>query len=130
MPFPLDRRFVLKAEEKLGRALPLGYVEHLCRNNGGEVAFETDEFTLYPIQDTSDRKRLSRTCNDIVHETRLASKWKGFPDGAVAIGANACGDKLIFLPDPQQARFADTVYWWDHETGTTHLVSTTFEELL
>jgi hypothetical protein len=130
MPFPLDIQFVRQAEAKLGRRLPLGYVARLCRDNGGQVAVGDDVFFLYPILDTSDRKRLARTCNDIVRETGQAKQWPGFPADAVAIGDNGGGDKLVFLPDPDAPRFADAVYWWDHETDELHAAADAFEDLL
>jgi hypothetical protein len=129
MPFPLEHQFVQQAQEKLGRALPLGYVARMCKNNGGEVDVGTDVFNLYPIRDSSDRKRLARTCNDIVRETAEAAKWPDFPPGALAIGDNGGGDKIVFLPDPEASRYADAVYWWDHETGEIQLVADAFEEL-
>jgi hypothetical protein len=48
----------------------------------------------------------------------------------VAIADNGGGDKLVFLPDPNAPRFADAVYWWDHETGKLELVANCFEELI
>ena len=129
MPFPLDARFVRNAEEKLGLALPLGYVARMCRDNGGQVAVGRDSFSLHPILDSSDRKRITRTCNDIVRETAAASRWTGFPPEALAIGNNGGGDLLVLVPDPVGVRYADAVYWWDHETGQLHLAANSFEEL-
>jgi hypothetical protein len=129
MPFPLDIQFVRQAEAKLGRKLPLGYVARRCQENGGEVSVGRDVFFLYPILDSSDRKRLARTCNDIVRETAQAKRWPGFPPDAVAIGHNGGGDKLVFLPEPGTARFADAVYWWDHETDELHLAADAIEDL-
>jgi SMI1 / KNR4 family (SUKH-1) len=65
MPFNLAERFVSAAEEKLGAALPHSYRQALMASNGGEVAAYDDVWNLYPILDSSDRKRLSRSCNDI-----------------------------------------------------------------
>ena len=129
MPFPIDMRFVRQSEAKLGRALPQGYVARMCKANGGEVRVGRDGFTLYPISDTSDRKRLARTCNDIVRETAKAREWTGFPLDALAIGHNGGGDKLVFLPRTDAPRFADAVYWWDHETGELHKAADDFDEL-
>jgi hypothetical protein len=129
MPFPLDSRFVQQAQQKLGRALPLGYVARMCRSNGGEIPAARDVFNLYPILDTTDRRRLARTCNDILRETAAAREWPDFPPNAVAIGDNGGGDKFVFLPDPDAPRFADAVYWWDHEMGELELVADAFEEL-
>ena len=130
MAFRLDIQFVKRTEAKLGRKLPLGYVAKMCRDNGGEVAADPDQWLLYPIFDDSDRKRLKRTCNDIVHETALAREWPDFPPEALAIGNNGGGDKLVLMADPLSDHYADTVYWWDHETGEVNRVADAFEYLL
>jgi hypothetical protein len=129
MAFPLDIQFVKHAEAKLGRKLPLAYVAEMCRENGGEVATETDHWWLYPIFDDSDRKRLKRTCNDIVRETASARKWPNFPETALAIGNNGGGDQLVILADPQTDRYADAIYWWDHETGELNKVVDDFKQM-
>ncbi|MCE9531342.1 MAG: SMI1/KNR4 family protein [Planctomycetes bacterium] len=129
MPFSLEHRFVQQAQEKFGRTLPLGYVARICQSNGGQVNVGSDVFNLFPKFDTTDRKRISRTCNDIVRETVSAREWPDFPSGAVAIGDNGTGDKLVFLPDKVDLRYADAVFWWDHETGELDLVADAFEEL-
>ena len=79
MPFPLDMRFVREAEAKLGCSLPASYIAQMCRCNGGQVSaglhpFARDTFDLYPILDTTDRKRMARTCNDIIRETKVAKE--------------------------------------------------------
>lgn len=129
MPFPVEIRFVRDAEAKLGRRLPLGYVAAICKLNGGCVSVERDTFYLHTVLDTSDRKRIARTCNDIVRETASAKTWPDFPADAVAIGENGGGDRLVFLPDPDGVRYADAVYWWDHETGSINRVADMFEDL-
>jgi hypothetical protein len=130
MPFPLDIQFVKRAEAKLGRKLPLGYIAKMCRDNGGDVETGSDSWCLYPIFEDSDRKRLKRTCNDIVRESGLARVWPDFPPDAVAIGHNGGGDHLVFLADPESDRYADAVYWWDHETGELNCVADGFEDLV
>ena len=87
MPFPVDLKFVTEAERKLGVKFPASFVLRMVRSNGGEVATPPDSWVLFPFLDTSDRKRLKRTCNDIVLETRKAREWRGFPGKGVAIGA-------------------------------------------
>jgi hypothetical protein len=129
MPYPLDIAFIKRAQAKLGRKLPLGYVVRMCRENGGAVATEIDVWSLFTIFDDSDKKRLKRTCNDIIRETALARKRLDFPANAVAIGENRGGDILILLADPEQNRYADAVYWWDHETGEVDKLADDFEEL-
>jgi hypothetical protein len=85
--------------------------------------------TYTPILDTTDRKRLARTCNDIIRETDTAREWPNFPLNALAIGDNGGVDRLVFLPDAGASRFADAVYWWDHKTGELQLVADAFEQL-
>jgi hypothetical protein len=130
MPFPVDIRFVKRAEEKLRRKLPSSYVARMCMRNGGELAAGDDAWQLYPVLDDSDRKRLARTCNDIVRETNAARQWRDFPANAVAIGSNGGGDQLVLVADESTDRFRDEVYWWDHETGELHKVADDFQELL
>jgi SMI1 / KNR4 family (SUKH-1) len=129
MSFPLDIQFVNRAEAKLSRKLPLGYIARMCRDNGGEVTTGTEHWWLYPIFDDSDRKRLKRTCNDIVRETGTAREWPHFPPDALAIGHNGGGDQLVLLADQETDRYADAVYWWDHETAELNKVADAFEEL-
>jgi hypothetical protein len=97
MPFNLAERFIGTAEEKLGAPLPHSYRQAMMASNGGDVAVYNDIWNLHPILDSSDRKRLSRSCNDILQETRLMRDWPGWPENAVAIAGNGSGDKLLFL---------------------------------
>jgi hypothetical protein len=129
MSFPLDIQLVKRTEAKLGRKLPLGYVAAMCRDNAGEVATGSDVWWLYPIFDDSDRKRLKRTCNDIVRETASARQSPDFPREALVIGHNGGGDQLVLLADSQTDYYADAVYWWDHETGKVNKVADAFDEL-
>ena len=130
MAFPLEIQFVKRAEDRLGRKLPSSYVAKMCRDNGGEVGAGIDSWWLHPILDDTDKKRLKRTCNDIVRETALSKEWTRFPREAVAIGDNGGGDKLILLPEPESDRFGDSIFWWDHETGDVNKVADDFADLL
>jgi hypothetical protein len=129
MPFPVDSIFIDRAAEKLGIRLPLSYIAHMQRSNGGEVDAADDTWQLFPIYDDSDKKRIARTCNDIVRETKVAREWTGFPPNGVAIASNGTGDKLVFLPNEANERLAEQVYWWDHETGEVHEVAEDFGEI-
>jgi hypothetical protein len=130
MPFPVDIRFVNDAERKLGTKFPPSFVNRMVKLNGGEVQTGSDSWQLYPFLDFSDKKRLSRTCNDIVMETANCRSWTGFPPEAVAIGANGCGDHLVLLPSPETPGHLDrSVWWWDHETGVLNKVANEFSDL-
>lgn len=117
MPFPLDERWVQEAEDVLGRRLPDAYRQRMIRDNGGVIDAAGDTWQLYPIYDKSDRKRIKRTCNHILLETKAALSWEGFPQEAVAIASNGSGDLLVLLPHGHDSGvFGLRVYVWHHET--------------
>ena len=130
MPLPVDIKFVTDTERKLGVKFPLSFVVRMVKSNGGEISTPPDTWQLYPILDSSDRKRLARTCNDIVRETAQAKEWPHFPSHAVAIGGNGCGDQLVLLSQPDDpTQLGHEVFWWDHETGKLDKVADDFSEL-
>jgi hypothetical protein len=130
MPFPVDIKYVNETERKLGVKFPPSYVTRMVKSNGGDVQTPPDAWILYPIFDTSDKKRLKRTCNDVMRETKSANDWPDFPPDAVAIGANGGGDQLVFMPQSDAPELlSHEVYWWDHETGELHKVADDFGDL-
>lgn len=131
MPFAVDIEYVHEAEKTLKVKFPASFVVKMVRSNGGDVRTSVDSWwQLHPFQDSSDRKRLARTCNDIVRETQVARNRPGFPPSAVAIGENGGGDVLILLPQPDKPDLlAHEVYWWDHETDEIRKVANDFSEL-
>jgi hypothetical protein len=130
MAFPVERRFIVETEKKLRVRFPPDYVKKMMKENGGEVQTPPDAWVLYPIFDTSDKRRLKRTCNDVVRETQSALEWIGFPDDAVAIGSNGCGDQLVLLRDENSPDvLGDEVFWWDHETAALNIVASRFGDL-
>ena len=128
MPFPLSREYVSRAEETLGAQLPIAYVSLLMRNNGGSVL--GGKWHLHPIRDDSSRKRLGRTTNDILHETKWASGYPTFPRGAVAIASNGTADQLVLLRSETLPEFEPRVYWWYHDTGDLSVVAEDFLDLV
>jgi hypothetical protein len=127
MPFTLDDKFLLSAEQKLGAKLPDSYRRAMMAANGGAVASGLDDWYLYPIMDSTDRKRLARTCNDVVAESMRLAEWERFPRQALAIAHNGEGDQLIFLRSGE--RFAPAVYCWSHESGELTRVAEDFAQL-
>ena len=97
MPFNLDESYVGAAEQALGARLPESYRQAMRIANGGEITAGEDDWQLHPIEDTSERRRLSRTANHIVKETNVCRGWPGFPPEAVVVADNGTGDKLVFL---------------------------------
>ena len=127
MPFTLDDKFLLSAEEKLGAKLPDSYRQAMMAANGGEVASGLDDWYLYPIMDSTDRKRLARTCNDVVAESMRLAEWERFPRQALAIANNGEGDQLLFLRSGD--RYGPAVYCWSHESGELTKVAEDFAQL-
>ena len=130
MPFPITVAEIAKTETKTGFTFPPGLKSRYSRNNGGEVEAGGDAWRLIPFIDTSDRKRLARTCNDIVRETTRMRSWRGFPLDAFVVAQNGGGDYLIIRPESEgSAQLAETIYFWDHETGEHEAVGDSLEAL-
>jgi cell wall assembly regulator SMI1 len=119
---PVGDEQIREAEEQLGRSLPRELRQRLLRDNGGDVrvtGYAEGEpwWTLHPVWDASDRKRMARTASHIVGETRDARDTiDGLPDGSIVIANNGTGDLLLVLAD------SDDVVSWDHETGDIEAV--------
>jgi hypothetical protein len=127
MAFDLAERYVLEAENALGATLPGTYRVALMTNNGGTVDAVDEDWELIAIRDTSDKKRLARSCNDIVTETASFQEWSGFPAGAVAIAANGSGDCIVFLRVGD--KFHPQPHIWSHETRAVVKISDDFSAL-
>ncbi|UVC10132.1 SMI1/KNR4 family protein [Rhizobium sp. TH2] len=128
MPFPVEDQYIDKAESELGAKLPESYRLKIKAENGGELPTDDDDWILHPIFDTSDRKRIARTANHVVLETRNARQWQGFPEGAMCIADNGSGDKLVLLRDGYS--FGDAVFVWWHETGALKRIADSLGELI
>ena len=127
MPFDLAESYVLAAESQLGARLPAAYRNAMLRSNGGEVLVDGDAWLQYPIADSSDRKRLSRTANHILKETQACREWQRFPGNVVAIAGNGAGDQLVFVK--QGTEFGAEVYLWSHELGLLAKIANDFAQL-
>lgn len=131
MPFPIDLKYIEQAEQELGVTLPEIFKAKMMKENGGEVGTDKEGWTLFPFLDKSDNKRISRTNNDIVLETRNARQWNKFPKDAVAIGENGSGDYLLLQPiDKSKNQISEIPYSWWHETGEIHKVGESITDLL
>ncbi|AWK03943.1 SMI1/KNR4 family protein [Flavobacterium crocinum] len=131
MPFPLDVKYIIETEEQLEVQFPSLFKEKMMKENGGEAATEYDDWNLYPFFDQSDKKRISRTCQDIVLGTNQARKWNNFPSSAIAIASNGCGDQLVLIPlDNDKGKLSEVIYFWYHETGALEKVAESIQELI
>ncbi len=127
MPFDLDPSFLAAAEAQLGATLPASYGQSMLRENGGEVEGGGDHWVLYPIADKKDRRRLSRTCNHIIQETKRFHGWDRFPAQGLAIAGNGAGDQLVLLR--QGNAYGPEIYDWSHETGALVKIAGDFSKL-
>ena len=128
MPFSLSDEQLALTEQALNATLPYEYRAAMKADNGGEVSTDEDDWELYPIKDTTDRKRLLRTCNHILNETQSCRRYRHFPQDAVAIAGNGLGDQLILLK--ASGEFQNTVFLWFHETGDIQALATSFDQLV
>jgi hypothetical protein len=119
MPFPTAEDCIQLAEDALGVRLPTALRDHLLIENGGEFTLCDRDWTLFPVEDTSDRKRAARTANHLVLETHSARDWRDFPPAAVAIAIDGSSNYLILLSeDGDSTALGTQVYLWDHEDGS------------
>ena len=124
MPFPVAQKFIDQTESKLGLSFPESFRMGMVALNGGEISTAEDLWLLHPFFDTSDKKHLKRTANDIIRETASAKSWIGFPDDAVAIASGQSGDVAILIPEEADpTKLKNVVYHWDHETGKTKILA-------
>ena len=112
----------------LGIQFPHSFRQKMMSANGGNVAVGADSFLLLPFFDTSNKKRLKRTCNSIVHETKYAREHYRLPSNIVIIGNNGGGDTLVYQIG-DDGTLGNCVYWLDHETGKLSLVAEDFNNL-
>ncbi|KAA1257441.1 SMI1 / KNR4 family protein [Rubripirellula obstinata] len=131
MSFPVDSKWIVATEQKLGVRFPASYATSMATLNGGTVISSVDHWSLFHILDSSDRKRIARTCSSVDRETASArANSYGFPPDAVVIGENGGGDSLILKPmDDHPDTLQHAVYWWDHETGESHSLVDDFGDL-
>ena len=127
MPFNLSEEQLVQTEKELGCCLPVEYREAMKLDNGGEFQTEEDDWEFYPIKDTSDRKRISRTCNHIINETESCKGYGNFPENALAIANNGLGNQMVFIKESGQ--YLNTVYLWLHETGELQVLAQSFNEI-
>lgn len=127
MPFELPEDQLEITENELGVRLPEAYRSSMLKSNGGHAYLGEDDWDFYPIKDVSDRKRISRTCNHILRETESCREFGYFPEGAIAIAGNGCGDQLILLREA--GVILDKISVWSHEDGSVTEVAPSFSAI-
>ena len=127
MPFPISDDEVRKIETALGATLPPTYRESMMQANGGTVEVDGDTWELFPLRDGSDRKRLSRTANHVLHETQKAQEWPNYHENAIAIAGDGSGDLLVLFQEGPEIR--PQVFIWSHVDGSLQLTANDFREI-
>lgn len=130
MALPVDEKYIAETERELDVKFPPIFLGKMKRQNGGEIETDDGTYTLCPFFDKTDIKRIKRTANHIILETKNAKEWNNFPPTGIAIGDNDFGDKLVLLPtadDP--SKLSDQIYIWSHETGETTVIANDINEL-
>ena len=131
MPFPVDEQYIIETEKQLGLKFPPAFKEKMKKENGGEIETGDDVWIIHPFFDKSDIKRIKRTTNNIILETKNSRSWYNFPANGIAIGDNGSGDKLILLSvDNDSKLLDDKIYLWSHETGEVEELADSIEDLL
>ena len=130
MPFQLDKKHIEEKENEIGITFPTSFKKKMLTKNGGELFIEDEVWFLHPFFDKTNNKTISRTCNHIGLETKIANKYINFPKQAIVIGENGGGDKVIMLPDSKDLNMlSDYIYIWLHETGDIQKVGDNINDL-
>ncbi len=115
MPFPVEEKYIKETEVALDVTFPPLFKQKMIeRNGGGAYSNEKDiDFQLHPFLDKSNKKRISRTCNHIILETKKAKKDLPFiPPNSINIGSDAYGN-LILLLHGTDKNLKDDLYLFD-----------------
>lgn len=136
MAFPVEEEFIEKAEAELGVRFPDSFRNKMMELNGGCVVIPDDEeedediasyYELNPFYDTSDKNRIKRTCNSIVHETKTYREQYGLPNHLIVL-ADCDGDLLVYKIEEGGA-IDPKVYWRDQDTEELVIIADDFSEL-
>ena len=105
---------LIAAEEaRLGRVLPADLRARLERTNGGDVVFDDETWTIFPVWDPTTKRSAGRTASHIARETASLEGAMGdlYPQGATAVADNDAGDYLLIDRDGR-------TLVWRPETGS------------
>ena len=136
MAFPVEEKFIENAEAELGVKFPESFRNKMMKLNGGCVQIPSDDevdedeldyYELNPFYDTSDKKRIKRTCNSIVHETKIYREQYGLPQNLIVL-ADSDGDLLVYKIE-DNGIIDPAVYWRNRDTEELVVVADDFSEL-
>ena len=120
----------------MGVKFPESFRNKMMKLNGGCVQIPSDDevdedeldyYELNPFYDTSDKKRIKRTCNSIVHETKIYREQYGLPQNLIVL-ADSDGDLLVYKIE-DNGIIDPAVYWRGRDTEELVIVADDFSEL-
>lgn len=112
MVWPVSKADIERAERELNVTFPAVFAQQMSVANGGSVELLHHWWELCTFEDRSSNKRLTRTFDGIVRETRSMRELAWFPQTGVVIGT-CNSDRLILLPESAGSeRLADDVFVW------------------
>ena len=126
--FLLTKSISRRLSQNLAPGSRIHFAAKMMQLNGVGVEVGADCFSLHPFYDTSDKKRTKRTCNIIVHETKMARVHYRLPNNLIVIGNNCSGDVLVYKVEGNGS-IDPTVYWFDHETEEMVFAANEFSDL-
>lgn len=129
MPFPTSEEFISEEERRLGAGLPATFRAYLSESNGGEVEVLEDVWQVFPVFDSSERKRSARTANHLFRERDVSRSWGGFPIDALPFADCGSGDRLVFLLE-SETKYGEAVYLWSHEQRNLEKLAESFNQLV
>ena len=129
MPFPINKEQIIITEKELSITFPDSFKTKMEKENGGTFVTDEDDWELIPFKDTTDNKRIKRTCNDLLYEYKQANEWKGFSENLYPFAKNGCGDFLVFRKDEIKNEIVQEVYFWNHENGELTVLFKSFDEI-
>ena len=128
MAFPVEEKYILNTEKELCVRFPDSFRKRMMESNGEGVEVKQDYFELHPFYDFSNKKRIKRTCNSTLHETKTARERYNLPENLIVIGNNGGGDILVYKLE-NDGSINNTVYWQNHETGELNFAANDFADL-
>jgi len=119
-PPPAPEAALRALEEKLAAALPPVLRGCYAASNGGRFGDPRQrdgEWQLHPVFDSSDRKQMKRTAEDVLHYTRLALQDTRFPRDGISIAHDYSMYRQLFVRrDPATGAIAEDILLFDAHT--------------
>ena len=128
MALPISMAMIGVTEAAMGVEFPAVFKMHMSRLNGGQLTLGDESWLLFPFFDTTNKRTIRRTAEDIKRETATAiDSGLGFPPDGIAIAHNEAGDLLFLKHDGR--RVGEQVFMFRMHGPEIDLVLETVAEL-